>query len=712
MSLPEPHLDDLRFQRDLVDEARRRIIQYCPEWTDYNVSDPGITLIELFAWMTELTVYRLNQVPEKNYIRFLELLGIRLQPASSAWTELTFYLSAPFPIAPEDDTVAFVPAGTEVATRRNEQDEEVIFTTDDRLLIAPPLLEQLRREDDVNRNYLPRLGVEPFYAFRRTRPQEGDTFYLGFDPAQPLSGAILNLWFSCERTQATGIKREDPPLVWECSLGDGRWQELPPSTRPGEKDTTGGLNNEEGSLTLYLPLTAQADRVHGREAYWVRCRYEQRRKEQGRYSESPRIQGITAYTLGAATLATHAVIIENEFLGNSSGEPGQRFFLEHAPVLDLLAGETVQIEEKQYGEMVFVPWERVEDFSRSDRHDRHFTLDTATGELSFGPGIRQPDGSVQQYGRVPETGRRIRFARYRHGGGVTGNVPANRIQVLKSSVPYIDHVTNLQRSSGGRDPETLDEAKMRARRELRAQQRAVTAEDYENLCRQASRAVARVRCNTPCAGNSLPPGTVELLVVPDVREAILAGDLAPLAIDPRLHGMIHSHLDQYRLITTSLQVRSPRYLGVRVEAEIVPAPLSAPDEVRRRAREALYQLLTPLPMEGSEEQNGQNGGEAPYEGWPFGHDLYVTELYALLQGIPGVKHVRDVRVSTRPVIPAEEVLRQLQGAPGEPATPEEALPLPASIADEALTPVSGRFVAVAEDTLLCSLAHEIHMVEP
>ena len=61
MALPTPNLDDLRFQRDLVDEARLRIIRYCPEWTEYNVSDPGITLIELFAWMTELMVYRLRR---------------------------------------------------------------------------------------------------------------------------------------------------------------------------------------------------------------------------------------------------------------------------------------------------------------------------------------------------------------------------------------------------------------------------------------------------------------------------------------------------------------------------------------------------------------------------------------------------------------------------------------------------------------------------
>ena len=89
MSLPAPNLDDLRFQRDLVDQARLRIIHYCPEWTDYNLSDPGITLIELFAWMTELIAYRLNQVPEKNYVKFMELLGMKIQSASSARTELT-----------------------------------------------------------------------------------------------------------------------------------------------------------------------------------------------------------------------------------------------------------------------------------------------------------------------------------------------------------------------------------------------------------------------------------------------------------------------------------------------------------------------------------------------------------------------------------------------------------------------------------------------
>src|SRR5512145_2290153 len=108
MSLPEPNLDDLRFQKDLVDEARRRIVRYCPEWTDYNISDPGITLIELFSYMTEMLVYRLNRVPEKNYLKFLEMMGLRPQPASSARAELTFYLSVAFPVTPGEELQAVI----------------------------------------------------------------------------------------------------------------------------------------------------------------------------------------------------------------------------------------------------------------------------------------------------------------------------------------------------------------------------------------------------------------------------------------------------------------------------------------------------------------------------------------------------------------------------------------------------------------------------
>src|SRR5690242_2634875 len=111
--LAAPNLDDRRFQQ-LVDEAKRYVQQSCPEWTDHNVSDPGVTLIEVFAQMVDQLVYRLNRVPEKNYLAFLDLLGVKLFPPTAARAEVTFRLSAPQP-----ETVLLL-AGTEVATGATE----------------------------------------------------------------------------------------------------------------------------------------------------------------------------------------------------------------------------------------------------------------------------------------------------------------------------------------------------------------------------------------------------------------------------------------------------------------------------------------------------------------------------------------------------------------------------------------------------------------
>ena len=84
--LPAPRLDDRNFQ-ELVDDARRLIHRKCPEWSEHNISDPGITLIETFAMMMDQLIYRLNRVPDRNYIKFLELLGLELRPPGAAARE-------------------------------------------------------------------------------------------------------------------------------------------------------------------------------------------------------------------------------------------------------------------------------------------------------------------------------------------------------------------------------------------------------------------------------------------------------------------------------------------------------------------------------------------------------------------------------------------------------------------------------------------------
>lgn len=106
MSIPVPNLDDRDFT-DLVAEALARIRQLDPEWTDLSVHDPGVVLVEAFAHLTDILLYRLNRVPERLYATFLTLLGTSLGPPGAATVALEF--SRPKPGRP-----VRVPRGTRV----------------------------------------------------------------------------------------------------------------------------------------------------------------------------------------------------------------------------------------------------------------------------------------------------------------------------------------------------------------------------------------------------------------------------------------------------------------------------------------------------------------------------------------------------------------------------------------------------------------------
>src|SRR5215469_3186486 len=179
MPLLTPRLDDRRFQ-DIVDEAKSRIPRYCPEWTDHNVSDPGVALIELFAWMTDLLLYRVNQVPDRMYVKFLELIGVRLEPPRAARAPITFYLSAPQP------GPVSIPERTEVATVRTESSSAITFSVETDFVIRPPELIGAFTRDISRRNEdqwaehdlalidLPGQRVLVF----SNHPVAGDAFYL------------------------------------------------------------------------------------------------------------------------------------------------------------------------------------------------------------------------------------------------------------------------------------------------------------------------------------------------------------------------------------------------------------------------------------------------------------------------------------------------------------------------------------------------------
>ena len=127
MTFEVPNLDDRRFQ-DIVDEAKRLIPVLCPEWTAFDETDPGVAIVELFAWMSEMVIYRLNQVPDAFYTRMLHLMGAELYPPRAATAQLTFWL------APDFSQTARIAAGTEVATRG---DDPIVFTTLEDVVVEP-----------------------------------------------------------------------------------------------------------------------------------------------------------------------------------------------------------------------------------------------------------------------------------------------------------------------------------------------------------------------------------------------------------------------------------------------------------------------------------------------------------------------------------------------------------------------------------------------
>lgn len=626
MPLPKPNLDNRRFQ-DIVDEAKRRIPTYTPEWTDHNVSDPGITLIELFAWMTEMLIYQLNRVPEKSYITFLELMGVRLQPPSAASTELTFWLSAP-PVEP-----VRIPVSTEAATLQTADEPSVIFRTDTDLTVYPPSIiggvtsPDERTFTDQSRALEP--GDESFLAFS-PEPRPGNAFYFCF--AQDISNHIIGLDIDCQ-IEGIGVDPKNPPLAWEVWRDNG-WVDLDPKW---ERDETSGLN-KPGRIVLYLPRRMARREILKINGYWLRCRLTPHEPNQPTYSSSPQIRGVEVVALGGMVSATNCMTIANELLGRSDGRPGQSFRLEHAPVLPRQPGETIDVRENDNSP--WVAWNEREHFGESGPTDTHFVLDSVSGEIGFGPAIREPEGYERQYGAIPARNSLIRFRNYRYGGGVVGNVGANTITRLQSAVPYVDRVTNRRPAEGGLDPETLEHAMIRGPQDLRTRFRAVTVEDYEALALEASSRVARARCIQARSADSIDapaPGVVQVLLVPRLAQA--DGPLLPNQLDvpQEVIQTVQLYLDERRLLTSVVRIDQPEYYTVNVTAAIKAQPVANLDTVRREALARLYRFLNPL-VGGN--VSGQIG-----TGWVFGHDLYVAEIFTVLQGTPGIAYIEQVTMT-------------------------------------------------------------------
>jgi predicted phage baseplate assembly protein len=612
MSLPAPNLDDRRFQ-DIVDEAKRRITRHCPDWTDHNVSDPGVALVELFAWMTEMTLYRLNQVPDRLYVKFLELVGVELFSSVPARTGLLFTLTG------ARDGHVRVPAGTQVSTERGDE-EPIVFLTDQDLNIVPPKLVACLtqsggriedRTDDL------RLAASPIGLFPTLR--QDDAVYFGF--AESAAANLLRLDVKTG-PEGAGVDPRRPPRVWETY--DGRdWQPV----RILE-DTSAGFNSP-GQVTLLLPPRHENLVLGTRRAYWLRCRLVRPEPGQPEYSKPPELEQISAVALGGVAPALHAEPAPAEVLGTSDGRPGQVFQVRRAPVLPRRPDEVVKVIMARHDrteEPEEQIWTEVADLADATAEERVYTWSGATGEVRFGPRVVDRHGKVWQHGAVPPVDAQIVVTGYRFGGGRRGNVAAGRLTVLRTSIPFVASVTNLDPSAGGVDAETVENAKVRGPLLLRQARRAVTAQDVERLALDAAPAVVRARCLPPAATGE----PARLLVVPRVDIPPDSLQLDDLKVPAEIEEQIKAYLEPRRLLTMRLRIEPPSYQGVKVVAEVRAAPGVRPETVRERAEQALYAYINPL--------TGGPGGA----GWPFGVDLRIGDVYSVLHAAYGVQGVEGV----------------------------------------------------------------------
>ena len=631
MPLEALQLDNRKFE-DLLREAQLRIPRYAPEWTDFNDSDPGITIVQLFAWLTEMMLYRMNRVPERNYIKFLQLVGLELQPAQPAVAHLTFS-------AKEGALeVRSVPRRAQVQAQPREGEPLIFETLEGLDLIRVPLEDvqvfdgaAFERFSELNNSQS--TGFPPFGWI----PQTGSALYLGFTPPDPpvpdvrlfprLMRFRVFLTPESQAGQPVSCNEEadapTPPveLIWEYrpNADPTRWRRLNVFKDESVAFTREGYVLVEGPKDP--AVTPELEKVR-EPRIWLRVRLAKGSYPAGR---APVIDFIRPNTVEAENLST----IRDELMDISEGLPDQTFTFVKRPVqrepLEIVTVERVGQEESEQR------WERVDDFLASGPEDKHFVLNATRGEITFGDGER---------GLIPPPNAEIVARLYRHGGGTAGNVGLGTEWTLATPVTGSDKVIGERPATGGRDEQKVEDLTAIAPRIMRSRDRAITADDFAALAAQAgevrkANAIALAHPDHPGVEIS---GAVTVVIVPDA-------DIQDPAPKPSadLISRVCQYLDSRRLLTTELYVKGPEYKQIKVEALVEANPYAAFDTVALNVTRAINTYLDPL---GRTFADGPTtAGEPPAAtspsgvGWEFGRDLFPTNLYSVILGVEDVKAV-------------------------------------------------------------------------
>jgi hypothetical protein len=753
MPLPLPNLDTRRWS-DLVEEGRALIPRYAPDWTDHNVHDPGITLVELFAWLTEGAVFRANRVTDRSRRKFLSLIGYDALPPRPASLVVAFRHGG--------GTPRMLPAGLVLETPVTGEAPLRASLDADLTVVAAQALSLVQLEGDTIVDRSRALAAPRGLPLFGADPTPGAAFAIGFDrplpPAEWISLAIELAGPHTTRTQRLRAQREDaaqaeacapalrepcgrprrgcpcpedegyldegpaaacehgpgggrgaPAVVWEFSSSAG-WTAIADTDLDDGTESllwSGILRLRIAGAMTSLPLGGTPPR------YWLRCRY-----AAGAYDATP---ALAALALNAATvtqaerpliqipvvpggavtggplqpgteaafdlrfdaggkidalgLAPAAASVPHAFIAEytppgaadgrlvmtlvrldpGSGLPIQRVSLPDAPVVGV---SLWSLEASGWR-----AWTQRVDLDASAPADAHFVLDATLGEVAFGDGER---------GRVVPLDASL-VAAYRTTRGARGNAapgaawtiadtPISRA-VLGSAFPAavtdVASVSGVATAVAGADEESFAEAAGRAAAALWAHEqlveladaaeaetldgldpnavlaatppaRAATVLDFDRLALDVPGTLVRRARAWPSLDPSFPGvralGTVTVMVLPELpaRRPMPSG---------RLLGRVRRYLDRRRILGTRLVVNGPVYVEIRVTAAVTLLPGAEPSRGVADVRAALDHFLDPL-------RGGPDG-----RGWPFGRDVYRSEILQVIDDVEGVDHVASMTMS-------------------------------------------------------------------
>lgn len=650
MPIPLPSLDDRRWS-DLVEEGRALIPFYGPEWTDHNYHCPGITFLELLAWITEMDVYQVNRVPERHVRKFLTLVESRSLPPNAALAVVGMSLKA------DGHGPLSLPKGFEFQGR-DDAGTEVGFRTLEALIVVSQGLEAIQIENRTGvRDFTDRWKKQEPIPIFGADPQPGAAVYLGFNsalvhgvPATLYLQVENHVWSATERQRilsAVDERAEEcavPPSLlncedesapsvtdqtastprhhsvvtaWEVLDATGLWQRVDHPLMGGE------VVDQTRSFTLNGPIQIKPGRdtipkiIGGikKPLHYVRCRF-----ASGAYDAAPLVRDVVM----------NGVVVEQAVVGDpvkqlGSGSPGQIIQCTQSPVIE----SSVQVVTTDNSTGHRKEWRRVVDLDASHADDRHYIVDATKGLVGFGDG---------QQGAVAAANETIAVS-YLHIQAEAGNIRPDSITEIAQSrhnQSYPDYVLIKERlvgirnrfpSEGGQAGETVNQALARIYVDREQTPRAVTLEDYERLAIETpgtriarASAWANVHPAFPCFK---APGVITVVILPYL----------PLERPLPSRGLceiVSRYLRRRRVVTTRVEVSGPTYTEVRVRAKVRSRSGVNKPDLASRLRARVDAFFHPL-----------NGGPDK-TGWPFGRDVYRSEVLQLFDETPGVDHVLEL----------------------------------------------------------------------